>query len=155
MSLVQTGSACKRAVGRMKVVQQESTFPLLAQARSSFHLGVLEPVYIKTRNPVLCTQKEFVSLLDSSIKRRVTAHWLVIKATNHARHFPLTWFSIHFWLFRFCLLQQKNFINILISCDQSKETKSLGNKIEQCAPTRPEVHRSGQNFKTIPRTKRN
>ena len=30
------------------------------QARSSFHLGVLESVYIKTQNPVLCKQKEFV-----------------------------------------------------------------------------------------------
>ena len=25
-----------------------------------FHLGVLESVYIKTQNPILCRQKEFV-----------------------------------------------------------------------------------------------
>ena len=30
------------------------------QARSSFHLSVLESVYIKTQSPVLCRQKEFV-----------------------------------------------------------------------------------------------
>ena len=40
-----------------------------------------------TQNPVLCRQKSSFSLLDSSIKRRVTARWLVIKATNRARHF--------------------------------------------------------------------
>ena len=33
---------------------------IIGQARSSFHLGVLESVYIKTQNPVLCRQKEFV-----------------------------------------------------------------------------------------------
>ena len=26
------------------------------------------------------------------------------KATNHVHHFPLTWFSIRFWLFRFSLV---------------------------------------------------
>ena len=35
-------------------------FRIIGQARSSFHLGVLESVYIKTQNPVLCKQKEFV-----------------------------------------------------------------------------------------------
>ena len=33
---------------------------IIVQARSSFHLGVLESVYIKTQNPVLCKQKEFI-----------------------------------------------------------------------------------------------
>ena len=33
---------------------------LIANPRSSFHLSVLESVYIKTQNPVLCRQKEFV-----------------------------------------------------------------------------------------------
>ena len=32
----------------------------IGQARSSFHLGVLGSVYIKTQNPVLCRQKEIV-----------------------------------------------------------------------------------------------
>ena len=35
-------------------------FPMIGQARSSFHLSVLESVYIKTQNPVLRRQKEFV-----------------------------------------------------------------------------------------------
>ena len=34
--------------------------PIIGQARSSFHLGVLESVYIKTQNPVLCKQEEFI-----------------------------------------------------------------------------------------------
>ena len=38
-------------------------FSILAAARSSFHLNLLEAAYIKTRRPVLCTQKEFVHTL--------------------------------------------------------------------------------------------
>ena len=38
----------------------DDNFRIIRQARSSFHLGVLESVYIKTQNPVLCKQKEFV-----------------------------------------------------------------------------------------------
>ena len=38
----------------------DDKFRIIGQARSSFHLGVLEFVYIKTQNPVLCRQKEFV-----------------------------------------------------------------------------------------------
>ena len=38
----------------------DDNFRLIGQARSSFHLSVLESVYIKTQNPVLCSQKEFV-----------------------------------------------------------------------------------------------
>ena len=36
---------------------------ILAAARSSFHLNLLEATYIKTRRPVLCRQKEFVYTL--------------------------------------------------------------------------------------------
>ena len=38
----------------------DDNFRIIGQARSSFHLGVLELVYITTQNPVLCKQKEFV-----------------------------------------------------------------------------------------------
>ena len=38
-------------------------FSILAAARSSFHLNLLEATYIKTRRPVLCRQKEFVYTL--------------------------------------------------------------------------------------------
>ena len=41
----------------------DDNFRIIGQARSSFHLGVLESVYIKTQNPVLCRQKEFVFFL--------------------------------------------------------------------------------------------
>ena len=38
-------------------------FSILAAARSSFHLNLLETAYIKTPLPVLCRQKEFVYTL--------------------------------------------------------------------------------------------
>ena len=38
----------------------DEKFRIIGQAESSFHIGVLESVYIKTQNPVLCRQKEFV-----------------------------------------------------------------------------------------------
>ena len=40
----------------------DENFRIIEQARSSFHLSVLESVYIKTQNPVLCKQKEFIFL---------------------------------------------------------------------------------------------
>ena len=67
---------CKNSISKMKSVLDigqhlianpectktytEDNFWIIGQARSSFHLGVLESVYIKTRNPVLCKQKEFI-----------------------------------------------------------------------------------------------
>ena len=38
-------------------------FSILATARSSFHLNLLETAYIKSQRPVLCRQKEFVYAL--------------------------------------------------------------------------------------------
>ena len=38
----------------------DDNFRIIGQARSSFHLSVLESVYIKTQNPVLYKQKEFI-----------------------------------------------------------------------------------------------
>ena len=38
----------------------DGNFRIIGQARSFFHLSVLEPVYIKTLNPVLYKQKEFI-----------------------------------------------------------------------------------------------
>ena len=38
----------------------DDNFRIIGQARSSFHLSVLESVYIKTQNPVLCKQKELI-----------------------------------------------------------------------------------------------
>ena len=80
----------------------EDKFQITGQARSSLYLGVLESVYIKTQNPVLYRQKEFVFSLGLFNQEKGDSAPLVIKTTNHVRHFPLTWFSIRFWLFRFC-----------------------------------------------------
>ena len=41
----------------------DDKFRIIGQARSSFRLSTLESVYIKTQNPVLCKQKEFIFLL--------------------------------------------------------------------------------------------
>ena len=38
-------------------------FLILATARSSFYLNLLEAAYIKTQRPVICKQKEFVYAL--------------------------------------------------------------------------------------------
>ena len=44
---------------RMRKIYTDDNFRIIGQARSSFHLGVLESAYIKTQNTVLCRQKEF------------------------------------------------------------------------------------------------
>ena len=41
-------------------------FSILAQGRSSFHLSALEVTFIKSLNPLLCKQKEFVYSLKIS-----------------------------------------------------------------------------------------
>ena len=38
----------------------DSMFSILAKGRSPFHLSALEATFIKTSNPILCRQKEFV-----------------------------------------------------------------------------------------------
>ena len=38
----------------------DDSFRIIGQARSSFHFNVLESVYIKIQNPVLCKQKDFI-----------------------------------------------------------------------------------------------
>ena len=38
----------------------DDNFRIIGQARSSFHLRVLESIYIKTQNPVFCKQKELI-----------------------------------------------------------------------------------------------
>ena len=47
----------------------DDNFRIIGQARSSFHLSVLESVYIKTQNPVLCKRKEVVFQLVSSSRQ--------------------------------------------------------------------------------------
>ena len=58
---------CESAIGQHLITNPEcaktytdDNFRNIGQSRSSFHLGVLESVYIKTQNTVLCRQKEFV-----------------------------------------------------------------------------------------------
>ena len=58
---------CESAIGQHLITNPEcakkytdDNFRIIGQARLSFHLSGLESVYIKTQNPVLCRQKEFV-----------------------------------------------------------------------------------------------
>ena len=44
----------------------DAQFSILATARSSFHLSVLEVTYINSLQPILCRQKEFVYSLQIS-----------------------------------------------------------------------------------------
>jgi len=58
---------CEWAIGQHLIANPEGTktytdddIRIIAQARSSFHLGVLKSIYIKTQNQVLCRKKEYV-----------------------------------------------------------------------------------------------
>ena len=64
---ISSNSYCESAIGQHLITNPEcvkpytdDNFRIIGQVRSSFHLGVLESVDIKTQNPVLCRQKEFV-----------------------------------------------------------------------------------------------
>ena len=55
---------CESAIGQHPITNPECTkiytddnFRNIGQARSSFHVSVLESVYMKTQNPVLCREK--------------------------------------------------------------------------------------------------
>ena len=43
-----------------RVTYTDDNFRIIGQARSSCHISVLESVYIKTQNPVLCELKDFI-----------------------------------------------------------------------------------------------
>ena len=58
---------CESAIGQHLIANSEcakiytdDNFRIIGQSRFSFRSSVLESVYIKTQNPVLCRQKEFV-----------------------------------------------------------------------------------------------
>ena len=89
---------CKNSISKMKsdsalgqhlIINPEcaktytdDNFRIVGQARSSFHLGVLESVYIKTKNPVLCKQRVHWPIIGPN--RRIIHHitctriWLYI-----------------------------------------------------------------------------
>lgn len=59
----------------------------------SVYLGVLESVYIKTQDPMLCRQKEF-AFKHGLIKGRVTILNLRPKSTYGAYFAPFKWFQM-------------------------------------------------------------
>ena len=65
-----TKPRCDSAIGQHLLNNDQSAlnydnkrFSILVTARNSFHLNLLEAVYIKTQRPALCRQKEFVYTL--------------------------------------------------------------------------------------------
>ena len=61
---------CDSAIGQHLLDNEQCTanynekrFKILAVARNSFHLCLLEATFIKTRHPVLCKQRKFVYTL--------------------------------------------------------------------------------------------
>ena len=58
---------CESAIGHHLIknpecakTYTEEIFRIIGQAKSSFHLSVLESVYDKTHSPVLCKRKAFI-----------------------------------------------------------------------------------------------
>ena len=62
----------------------DDNFGIIGQARSSFHLSVLESVYIKTQNPILCKQKEFIFSLGFFKLTMVNR----CQVANHTANYP-------------------------------------------------------------------
>ena len=65
-----TTKTCDSAIGQHLLENPDCAknyncdmFRIIGKARSSFHLAVLESVYISTKKPLLCRQKEFVFTL--------------------------------------------------------------------------------------------
>ena len=67
---------CELAIGQHLLTKPEgaetytdNNFQIIEQARSYFHISVLESVYVKRQNPVLCKQKDLIFHLESSSKQ--------------------------------------------------------------------------------------
>ena len=61
---------CDSAIGQHLIknpgctkTYRDDNFRIIVQARLSFHLSVLESVYIQTQNPALCKQKDIIFFL--------------------------------------------------------------------------------------------
>ena len=65
---------------------EDSRFSILAQGHSPFHLSVLEATFIKTSNPAICRQKEFVYGLNLYTNDALS---LVLFQPITARLFPI------------------------------------------------------------------
>ena len=66
---------------------KDDNFRIIGQGRSSFHLSVLESVYIKTQNSVLCKQKDFIVSLGIfkyiMVIGLIGHSWGHLDSTNH------------------------------------------------------------------------
>ena len=69
-------------------IYTDDNFRIIWQARSSFYLSVLESVYIKTQNPDLCKQKEFVFSLKL-FKETMVNMWLLGNQRANSMHYSL------------------------------------------------------------------
>ena len=63
---VMEGTLEKKKKRKRKKKKKKKKISILARGRSSFHLSALEATFIKSLNPFLCKQKEFVYSLKIS-----------------------------------------------------------------------------------------
>ena len=65
----------------------DDNFRIIRQARSSVHLFVLESVYIKIQNPVLCKEKDFIFSLGTFksilVIGQIGHSWGQFDSSNH------------------------------------------------------------------------
>ena len=69
-----TTKTCDSAIGQHLLENpdcaknyNDDMFRIIDKARSSFHLAVLKSIYISTKKPLLCRQKEFVFTLGLNL----------------------------------------------------------------------------------------
>ena len=85
---------CESAIGQHLLTNPEraktytdDNFRIIGQERSSIHLSVLESVYIKTQNPVLCKQKDFIFSLgifkQTMVIGLIGYFWGHLDSSNH------------------------------------------------------------------------
>ena len=85
---------CGSAIGQHLLTNPEcaktytdDNFRIIRQARSSFHLNVLESVYIKTQSPVLCKQKDFIvsiGIFKQTMVIGLIGHsWVQLDSSSH------------------------------------------------------------------------
>ncbi len=77
----------------------EKCFHIIGRARPVYHLGILESVYIKTMDPILCRQKKFVyplfqKLIVCLIRAKVCCFSRVSHYKNYTHLFWLVCFDV-------------------------------------------------------------
>ena len=79
-------------------------FSILAAARSSFHLNLLEAAYIKTWHPMLCRQKDLF-ILSNSFDNRGVLIWPLAALSLAFRYCKIfLWRALQHWRYHWLVL---------------------------------------------------